>query len=118
VSAERWRGGTTTLTSGELPQRVAGGLVINGTALADTIFGTESADNINGLNGADMIDAGAGDDRTDGGSGSDTLLGGARNDTYLLPFNGGRDTLINGMTGGSRAALLRRATLSLKIRIQ
>ena len=94
-------GGTTTMTSDQFTEYVAVGLIINGTAGADTIFGTDADDTIRGLNGADKIDAGAGSDRIDGGSGNDTLIGDAGNDTYLLAYNSGRDTIIESGDAGS-----------------
>jgi len=52
-------------------------VIVNGTAVADTLNGTVAAETINGLAGNDRILAGGGDDTVFGGEGNDTILGGA-----------------------------------------
>src|SRR3954469_12888668 len=88
-------GATVTLTGSDLLSRFAAqGVVIRGSAGADTLLGTGYADVIFGGAGADTIDGGAGDDKLDGGPGDDELFGGAGNDIYLLAFNGARDSIV------------------------
>ena len=69
------------------------GVIINGTANADTIdathaigglFPTNGDDIINGLGGNDTISGLDGNDYINGGAGADTMRGGPGNDVYIV----------------------------------
>ena len=51
------------------------GLVITGSALAESITGGEASDSISGMAGDDTLDGGLGNDTLSGGDGDDDLLG-------------------------------------------
>ncbi|MEZ5800909.1 MAG: type I secretion C-terminal target domain-containing protein [Nitratireductor sp.] len=81
-------------------------LVLNGTALGETLNGAGGTDTINGLDGADIINGGAGGDIINGGAGADqitgglgadTMTGGADNDTFIWQgidiLSGATDTI-------------------------
>ncbi len=68
------------------------GLVITGSALAESITGGEASDSISGMAGDDALDGGEGNDTLSGGDGNDTLGGGLGNDT--LSGGDGDDDLL------------------------
>ena len=89
--------------------------LLNGTALADSLFGLGGNDTLNGLNGNDLVQGGAGNDRLDGGIGIDTAdysdaKGGVTVDLAAGIATGerGRDTLIGieSVRGGDYADTL------------
>ncbi|QCI12535.1 heme peroxidase [Pseudomonas putida] len=80
------------------------GVVLQGTAAANTLNGTIGNDILSGLGGNDILNGLAGSDQLFGGTGNDTLDGGADND--VLNGEDGNDTLIGGqgadvMNGGA-----------------
>ncbi|PIT71419.1 calcium-binding protein, partial [Limnohabitans sp. JirII-31] len=88
---------------------IAGKLVQNGTAEADSMTGlSEYANRMNGLGGNDtliggnqddVLNGGEGDDRLGGGDGNDTLTGGAGNDA--LYGEKGNDTYVFNLGDGA-----------------
>ena len=57
------------------------GLLLDGTAGADSLLGSLIDDTINGLDGNDTLDGAGGADSMNGGLGFDSLIGGTGNDT-------------------------------------
>ncbi|MDD5274110.1 MAG: calcium-binding protein, partial [Methylovulum sp.] len=75
------------------------GIVINGTATADSLTGTVGNDSLYGNGGNDILSGGSGNDRLDGGSGVDTLFGGLGNDVYVV--DNSVDLVIEASSGGA-----------------
>ena len=81
----------TVWSASEVNVLVLAGLVLNGTAGADTLTGTGNADILNGGAGNDTLLGENGNDTLDGGLGNDSLTGGAGNNTYLFGRGDGQD---------------------------
>jgi Ca2+-binding RTX toxin-like protein len=64
------------------------GIVLNGTAAAETLTGTGEEDTLYGLGGNDTLMGLAGNDVLDGGAGNDSMVGGLGNDTYYVDSTG------------------------------
>lgn len=97
------------------------GLVLTGTAGADTIIGTSGSDRIEGLAGTDVLKGNAGNDEFvisgddgldsfDGGIGYDTIVGGAGNDVIGLRFGSQSLISIEEIDGGDGFDVLRLST--------
>lgn len=74
---------------------------INGTARSDVILGRNGNDRLNGLAANDCLYGESGNDRLDGGTGNDRFEGGTGRDA--LSGSAGSDTII-GASGSDRAA--------------
>jgi trimeric autotransporter adhesin len=64
--------------------QVAQGLVISGTAGADTLVAVATGSDLLGLGGADTLTGGAGNDLLDGGEGADVMAAGLGHDLYRV----------------------------------
>jgi Ca2+-binding RTX toxin-like protein len=82
------------LTAGTIVT-VSGGLVLNGTENADSIYGRTGADTIGGSGGNDDISGDKGNDILNGGEGDDSLFGGEGND--ILAGGSDNDSLDGGL---------------------
>lgn len=80
------------------------GVVLTGTAQADTLWGTSGNDTLNGGNGDDRLEGGRGNDLIDGGAGNDQIyamrgdsqLIGGIGDDLIVSSESGSDTLDGG----------------------
>nr|WP_245215529.1 calcium-binding protein [Pararoseomonas baculiformis] len=84
----------TQLANNPTPPPPAEGIIVRGTANADTLRGSIGNDELLGLGGNDSLMGMAGDDTIDGGAGDDTLDGAGGND--LLVGGAGFDLLLGG----------------------
>ncbi|MDD1981211.1 peroxidase family protein [Pseudomonas asiatica] len=93
--------GANTLTGGagnDTLSGLGGNDVLNGLGGADQLFGGDGNDILNGGNDPDSLDGGAGNDTLNGGLGADAMVGGAGNDTFVVDNLG--DTVSEALNGG------------------
>ncbi|MEX5318339.1 peroxidase family protein [Pseudomonas shirazica] len=93
--------GANTLTGGagnDTLSGLGGNDVLNGLGGADQLFGGDGNDILNGGNDPDSLDGGAGNDPLNGGLGADAMVGGAGNDTFVVDNLG--DTVSEALNGG------------------
>ncbi|MDM9589332.1 peroxidase family protein [Pseudomonas asiatica] len=93
--------GANTLTGGagnDTLSGLGGNDVLNGRGGADQLFGGDGNDILNGGNDPDSLDGGAGNDTLNGGLGADAMVGGAGNDTFVVDNLG--DTVSEALNGG------------------
>ncbi|WMY87010.1 peroxidase family protein [Pseudomonas shirazica] len=93
--------GANTLTGGagnDTLSGLGGNDVLNGLGGADQLFGGDGNDILNGGNDPDSLDGGAGNDTLNGGLGADAMVGGAGDDTFVVDNLG--DTVSEALNGG------------------